>query len=198
MEHIQYWVHQYGYFGVFFILLIEMIGIPLPAETTLTVSGIAWQQGMFSFLWLLFFAGAGNITGSLIAYTIGWYFGRPVVVRFGKYIGITGERFDRLQERYKKYGDWIVLFSKFIAGIRVLVPYLSGINRMPLTRFVVFNLISAILWASVFVLLGRYIETAWHRYYLAAHQFLAPGIIIVVLIIGYYIFKKRSGRGSGC
>lgn len=160
MEHIQYWIHHYGYSGVFFILLLEMIGIPFPAETTLIISGFAWQKGIFSLPLLLFFASAGNIIGSMIAYTIGWYFGRPFVLRFGKHIGITNEKFDKLEEKFKKYGNWIVLFSKFIVGIRVLVPYLSGINRMPPTRFAVFNIVSATLWTSAFVLLGRYIQIA--------------------------------------
>lgn len=195
MEHIQYWVHHYGYFGVFSILLLEMIGIPFPAETTLIISGFTWQQGLFSLPWLLFFASAGNMAGSMIAYTIGWYFGRPIVLRFGKYIGITGEKLDKLERKFNKYGDWIVFFSKFIAGIRILVPYLSGINRMPLTRFTVFSFVSAILWSSVFVLLGRYIEIAWRHYYQSVHQFLLPGIVIAALIMGCYLFKKyRKSR----
>lgn len=198
MEHIHFWIQHYGYYGVFFVLLIEMIGIPFPAETTLTISGIAWQQGLFSLPGLLFFAGAGNIAGSMIAYAIGWYFGRPIVLRYGKYIGITGEKFDRLEGKFNKYGDWIVLFSKFIAGVRVLAPYLSGINRMPWARFAVLNLVSAVLWTSVFVLLGRYIQIAGSRYYQAVHHCLRPGIIIAVLIIGCYIFiRHRNSRSPG-
>lgn len=197
MESIQYWIQHYGYFGVFFILLLEMVGIPFPAETTLTISGVAWQQGIFSLPWLLFFAIAGNMTGSLIAYTIGWYFGRPIVIRYGRYIGITGEKLDKLEGKFNKYGDWIVFFSKFIAGIRILVPYLSGINRMPPARFTVISLVSAILWALVFVLLGRYIEMAWRHYFQAAHQFLLPGIIIAALLIGCYLFiKYRKSRSK--
>lgn len=196
MEHIQYLIQHYGYFGVFFILLLEMIGIPFPAETTLTILGFAWEKGTFSLPWLLLIASAGNITGSMIAYALGQKFGRPIVVRFGKYAGITNEKFNKLEGKFQKYGDWIVLFSKFIAGIRVLVPYLSGINRMPLIRFAVFNVVSAILWTSAFVLLGRYIEMAWNRYYQAIHQFLLPGIILAIIIIGFYVFMKRRNKRS--
>lgn len=197
MEHIQYWIHQYGYSGVFFILLLEMIGIPFPAETTLTFSGFAWQKGIFSLPQLLFFASAGNIIGSMIAYTIGWYFGRPIVVRYGKHIGITNEKLDKLEGKFRKYGDWLVLFSKFIAGIRVLVPYLSGINRMPLTRFAVLNIVSATLWTSAFVLLGRYVGNAWHCYYPVIHQLLLLGAIITTITIGLYIFIKHRKNQQG-
>ncbi len=194
MEHIQHWIYHYGYFGILIILLLEMIGIPFPAETTLIVSGFAWQKGVFSLPLLLLFASAGNITGSIIAYIIGRYLGRPVVMRFGKYIGLTNEKFDKMEGKFKKYGNWLVLFSKFIAGIRVLVPYLSGINRMPLTRFTVLNIISAILWTSTFILLGRYIEITWHRYYQSTHQLLLPVIIIASISIGLYFFIKHRRK----
>jgi len=178
--------------------LAEKMNLGKDVLGLMTAVDVRWQQGMFSLPWLLFFASAGNMAGSMIAYTIGWYFGRPIVLRFGKYIGITSEKLDKLEGKFNKYGVWIVFFSKFIAGIRVLVPYLSGINRMPLTRFAVFSFVSAILWASVFVLLGRYIEITWHHYYQAAHQFLLPGIIIVALIIGCYLFiKYRNSRSKG-
>ena len=93
--HIQALLHHYGYLGVFFILLMEMIGIPFPAETTLTISGFEWTQGVFRLVPLLLAASIGNIFGSTIAYGIGRFLGRPVIVRFGKYIGITNERLDR-------------------------------------------------------------------------------------------------------
>jgi len=128
--NIQLLLHHYGYIGVFFILLLENIGIPFPAETTLTISGFEWTKGVFKFLPLLFAAGIGNIVGSTIAYWIGYLLGRPVIVRFGQYIGITEERLDVADKKFAKFQSAIVLFGKFIAGIRVLIPYLAGINRI--------------------------------------------------------------------
>lgn len=61
---IQHWLHQYGYVGVFFILLTEMVGVPFPAETTLTISGIEWSRGTFSFIPLLLSCAIGNMIGS--------------------------------------------------------------------------------------------------------------------------------------
>lgn len=79
--HIQLLIHHYGYFGVFFILLLEMIDIPFPAETTLTLSGIEWTQGAFHLIPLLIAATVGNASGSVVAYWIGRLLGRPVIVR---------------------------------------------------------------------------------------------------------------------
>lgn len=108
--HIQALLHHYGYLGVFFILLLEMIGIPFPAETTLTISGFEWTQGVFRLVPLLVAASGGNIFGSTIAYGIGRFLGRPVIVRFGKYIGITNERLDKANVTFNRFQRPVCLY----------------------------------------------------------------------------------------
>lgn len=188
--HVQQLISQYGYIGVFFILLVENIGIPFPAETTLTISGFEWMKGAFSLIPLLLSAAIGNILGSTIAYSIGYYLGRPVIVRFGRYIGITSERLDVADKKFAKFRSTVVLFGKFIAGIRVLIPYLAGINRMPFILFSVYNAVSALAWAAFFIIIGRYIEVAWSHYHKVMHQYLVPSIIVVLLLVGIYIALK--------
>ncbi|GMA58544.1 hypothetical protein GCM10025858_30470 [Alicyclobacillus sacchari] len=87
--HFQEIIHHYGYFGVFLIILVEAIGFPFPAETTLTLSGIEWSKGVFHLVPVWLAGCLGNLIGSAIAYMIGWYLGRPIVLYFGKFIGIT-------------------------------------------------------------------------------------------------------------
>lgn len=128
-------LHHYGYVGVFFVLMMEMVGIPFPAETTLTISGFEWSSGVFRLFPLLLAAGIGNIVGSTIAFWLGRLLGRPVIVRFGKYVGINNERLDKANRLFHKHQSWIVIIGKFIAGIRVLIPYLAGINKMILSCF---------------------------------------------------------------
>jgi membrane protein DedA with SNARE-associated domain len=188
------WIAHYGYVGVFLILLFEMIGIPFPAETTLTVSGFEWTKGIFHLFPLLFSAVLGNIVGSSIAYGIGRFLGRPVILRFGRFIGISEQKLDRADQKFMKYRNGIVMVAKFIAGIRVLVPYLAGINRMPFALFSVLNTISAILWATVFIILGKSAEIVWRHYHLALHAFLLPFVIILVILIGILLFIKRRPR----
>lgn len=188
--NIQLLLHHYGYVGVFFILLLEMVGIPFPTETTLTISGFEWTQGVFKLVPLLLSAAIGNIVGSTIAYGIGRILGRPVIVRFGRYIGITNERLDKANVTFAKYQGTIVLFGKFIAGIRVLIPYLAGINKMPFVVFTIYNAVSALVWAGLFIIVGRYIGVEWSRYHQVLHQYMLPAVVIVVVLIGLYIAIK--------
>ncbi|WP_258110590.1 DedA family protein [Alicyclobacillus sp. SP_1] len=189
--HIQQTIHHYGYFGVFSILLLEMVGIPFPAETTLTISGIEWTQGVFQLVPLLVAAATGNSIGSIIAYWIGRLLGRPVIVRWGKYVGITSERLDKANGVFHKYEATVVLFSKFIAGIRVLVPYLAGINRMSFGLFALYTTISAVVWSVLFILLGRYLGIEWSRYHQVLHQYMVPGIIVLVLLLGLIVYWRK-------
>ncbi len=141
---------------MFFILLVENIGIPFPAETTLTIAGFEWMRGAFSLVPLLLAATFGNVVGSTIGYGIGYFLGRPVIVRLGRYVGITSEKLEAADQKFARYRGTLVLFGKFIAGIRILVPYLAGINRMPFVVFSAYNAVSALVWAGFFIIVGRY------------------------------------------
>lgn len=188
---VQHWISQYGYFGVFFILLMEVLGIPFPAETTLTISGFEWTKGVFSLVPIVLAAASGNILGSTIAYGIGYFLGRPVVLRFGKYVGITEKRMQVAEEKFEKYESSIVLFGKFIAGVRVLIPYLAGINKMPLLLFSIYNAISALVWATTFIVLGRYIGVLWNKYHAVFSHYMIPSIIGLVVVVAGFIVLKR-------
>ncbi|BCU82821.1 membrane protein [Polycladomyces abyssicola] len=190
-------IKHYGYGGIFVILLLEMIGIPFPGETILTLSGIEWTIGTFSLLPLLGVAISGNVIGSSIAYGIGRFLGRPVILRYGRLLGITDERLNKAEVKFKKYRIPVILFSKFIAGIRVLVPYLAGINRMSFVAFSIYNFISATLWSVVFIVLGRYLDIAWYRYHQVIHQFLLPALIVTIISVGVYFILKTSNKRRG-
>lgn len=189
--NIYHLLHQYGYQGIFFAFLFEMIGIPFPGETILTFSGIEWKKGTFSLVPLIMTAWAGNIIGSTISYLIGRFLGRNVILRFGKAVGITEKKLQAADEKFNRYRVLVVLFGKFIAGIRVLAAYLAGINRMDFWKFSLYNAAGSFLWVIVFIVLGRYIEVAWQHY----HHFLYPflwlivGILLAAFIAVFY--KKR-------
>jgi membrane protein DedA with SNARE-associated domain len=192
---VQHWISHYGYMGVAFILFIEMLGIPFPAETTLTISGFEWTKGVFSLVPLLICATVGNVLGSTVTYGIGYFLGRPVIVRFGRFVGITEEKLKRADDTFAKYRGTIVLFGKFIAGIRVLIPYLAGINKMPFILFTVYNAVSALVWSAFFIIVGRYVGVAWSHYHEAMHHYLVPIIVAAALIGGLVLtLKVRKKR----
>ncbi len=187
---VHYWIQQYGYFGVFITLLLEMIGIPFPGSTILTLSGIEWTKGTFSLLPLLFFAIVGNIVGSSIAYAIGRFFGRSIILRFGKKFGITIKKFEKAEKKFRMYRVSIILFAKFIPGFRELIAYLAGIERMSFIMFSIYNTIGTLLWVTIFVFFGRYVQVAWEKYHQTINQYLLPLTVLGVMILTIYIGRK--------
>jgi membrane protein DedA with SNARE-associated domain len=195
---IQSLIHSYGYMGVGFILFIEMVGIPFPAETTLILSGVMWTHGVLKFFPLFAAVNIGNILGSTCAYGLGLFLGRPVIVRLGKYVGLTNERLDKGNRIFAKYQILVVLFGKFIAGIRVIIPYLAGINKMPFLKFSLYNALSSFLWTTAFIVIGKYIEELWSHYYTVLKPYMTPVIItaalLIVIFFGIKIWIKRRGK----
>ena len=193
---IQHLLHLYGYWGILVILLLEMIGIPFPAETTLIFSGLEWANGAFNFVPLFIAAAVGNIIGSTIAYGIGHLLGRPAIVRYGRYVGITPGKLDKADHRFQKFQHWIVILSKFIAGIRVFTPYVAGINNMNFGLFSLLNAISAFLWVTLFVFIGRYVGIEWMNHYKIIYHYLYPWGLVLAIVIGIMIairiwYRKR-------
>jgi membrane protein DedA with SNARE-associated domain len=167
-----------------------VIGIPFPAETTLTLTGIAWSAGQLSLLPLIIMASLGNIVGSTIAYFIGKYLGRLIILRFGKYVGITEKRLDRAEAQFRKYQSGVIVIGKFVAGIRVLIPYLAGINETGFIRFTLYNSLSAVVWVIAFVILGNYIGKLWAHYHTLFFHYLTPSIIVLGVLLGSYVWWK--------
>ncbi|WP_281168946.1 DedA family protein [Effusibacillus pohliae] len=173
-----------------------MIGIPLPGETALTLAGIAWMSGTFSFVPLFLTAVSGNFLGASIAYFIGRFLGRPAILRYGRYAGMTEERMKKAEDKFLRYRLPLLLFSRFIAGVRVLVPYLAGMNGIPFWMFSFYNFVGAAVWCSAFVILGRYADIAWHRYHQVMHQYFLPAVLFAALAVGVCAgikIKKKQG-----
>jgi membrane protein DedA with SNARE-associated domain len=190
--HVHQFMHQYGYGGIFLILFLEMVGIPFPAETTLTLSGIEWINGAFSLIPLILIATLGNVMGSSIAYAIGRFLGRNVILRYGKFVGITDKKLAAAEAKFQQYQIKALLVCKFIAGIRILIPYLAGLNRMPFLIFTVYNTFVALIWTTLFIVFGRYIGALWHHYHHYLHGNPYFVVLLGVLFVGLYLTVKKK------
>ncbi|KPV40862.1 DedA family protein [Alicyclobacillus ferrooxydans] len=190
---VQQLFHHYGYFGVFFVFVAEMVGAPFPAETTLTFCGVEWAQGNFAFVPLWLAAALGNMVGSTISYAVGHYLGYPVVIRYGRFVGLKEARLKKAEEMFAKHRNSIVLYGKFVSGVRVLTPFLAGVNRMTFGWFSFWNGLSALGWSAFFILEGKYLEKLWKHYdvFLKHHEIaliLAAGTVVSIV---WVLFTRK-------
>ena len=186
-------VTKYGSFAVAVVVGLESMGLPLPGEAILIAASIyAGKTHGLNIAEVIAAAAAGAIVGDNIGYWIGRKIGFPLLVRYGRYVGLSEQRIKLGQYLFMQHGGKIVFFGRFVAILRVLAALLAGVNRMSWPRFFVANAAGAILWATAFGL-GAYVlgEDIEHLTKPAA---LALGLIGVALVVAWVLFVRAHER----
>ena len=159
-----------GYIGVLVAMAIESAMIPLPSELILPFAGFLVSDptqiepltGEPWNFWLAVIAGTvGNTTGSLIAYAIGAYGGRPFLERYGRYLLIRHHEIELADRFFQRWGVPTVFFSRMLPIVRTFISFPAGVARMPLGTFVLFSTLGAIPWSIALVYAGTVLGANW-------------------------------------
>ncbi|MBI4983165.1 DedA family protein [Candidatus Woesearchaeota archaeon] len=188
-----------GYFGVFFLMMLESMIAPVPSELVMPFAGFLVTRGEFSFYLVIICSSLGSLIGSLISYYIGKYGGEAVVLRYGRYLLLDQHDLQRTQSWFNKKGEITVLISRFIPVVRHLISIPAGTGRMNLKKFCVYTLIGATLWNTFLAYLGLKLGENWAmvRQY---SEYISVPTAIIILIVGLYLIyrhichKKRSSE----
>ena len=154
MEQLISLIEQYGYLVVFFGVMLESTGVPLPGETILLAAGFLAQRGHIDVGDAIVFGILGAVVGDQIGYWVGREGGRPFVLRWGHYVRITPERLARAEAFFERHGGKAVFLARFFAGLRVFGALVAGISRMRWGTFVFYNVLGGAVWATAVVLVG--------------------------------------------
>lgn len=176
-------------------MFFEAIGIPFPSETILISSGIEVTRGVFHFIPLWLSASLGNVLGSNIAYFIGRFVGRTALLKYGRYVKITDAKLRGVEKKFQKYQIPFIVIGKFIAFVRIVIPYLAGINKVVFWKFSIYNTLAAFGWSALFILLGHTIEQVWKQYsHTIIHYWFISAPIVVLIVIGGWWLHKKTGH----
>ncbi|HVI13820.1 MAG TPA: DedA family protein [Pseudolabrys sp.] len=193
-------VRHYGAFAVTPILAIEAIGAPVPGESLLIFASVLAGRGEMSLPALLIFAWVGSVIGDNLGFLIGRKLGRKTVLRYGAKVGLTNERFSKIEITYVRYGSATVLFARFFSILRQLNGIVAGILGMSWWRFVLFDAVGAALWVAVWVFLPAYFsEHLAFIVTLAHHKIVVVSFLIVVgliLVVAFFIRRMRETGGT--
>src|SRR5919199_3566204 len=154
LDYILSLIGQYGYLIVFFGVMLESIGEPLPGETILLASGFLVHQGALDLGDAIAFGISGAVIGDQIGYWVGREGGRPFVLRWGRYVWITPERLARAEAFFDRHGGKAVFLARFFAGLRVFGALVAGISRMRWGTFIFYNALGGAVWATAAVSVG--------------------------------------------
>jgi membrane protein DedA with SNARE-associated domain len=197
---VAHYVAQYGYLAVGLGILLEDFGMPTPGETLLITGAILASGGALNIWLLLPIAFIGAVIGDNIGFLIGHTGGHHLMVRYGHRVGITHERFERVEAFFERYGGWVIVFARFVVILRQFNGIVAGTLGMHWLHFTVLNAIGAALWVGFWGMLsywlGKGILVYLHE--LHAATFAIGAIIVVALIAGaaYVLRQTRSKRSD--
>jgi membrane protein DedA with SNARE-associated domain len=191
-----------GYVGVMLAMAIESAMIPLPSELILPFAGflvsdpsqiepITGQPWSF---WIVVIVGTiGNTLGSLVAYAIGAYGGRPFLERYGKYLLIRPHEIELADHFFAKWGSQTVFFSRLLPIVRTFISFPAGVARMDLRKFIVYSTAGAFLWSILLVWAGVQLGENWVEIRAMLQPFdLAIAVAVVVGAVAF--LWLRLGR----
>ncbi len=141
-------VREHGPVAVGVVIFLESFGAPLPGESLLVLSGALAARGEIPLVALLAWAWCGAVLGDSVGYLVGRRFGRALIVRYGSRIGLTHERFSKVEAVFRHYGPLAVAFARFFDILRQLNGLVTGTAGMAFPRFLVFNVIGGFLWVG--------------------------------------------------
>jgi membrane protein DedA with SNARE-associated domain len=159
-----------GYVGVSVAMAIESAMIPLPSELILPYAGFLISdpnqlepltRQPWSFWIVVIVATVGNTAGSLIAYAIGAWGGRPFLERYGRYLLIRPHEIEAADRFFAKYGAATVFFGRLLPIVRTFISFPAGVTRMPLRKFVVYSTAGAVPWSMALVFAGMQLGSRW-------------------------------------
>ena len=152
-----------GYSGVVLLMAIESACIPLPSEIIMPFSGYLVSTGELN-LWGVAVAGAvGCVLGSLVAYWVGMYGGRPFIEKYGRYILLSRYDLDIADRWFAKYGEIIVFVSRLLPAIRTFIAFPAGVARMNLPRFVIYTFAGSLPWCLGLAYVGQKLGEQWDK-----------------------------------
>jgi membrane protein DedA with SNARE-associated domain len=183
-------IQRLGYAGLFGGMAFQATGfVPLPSEVMMSFGGYLANAGKL-LLWLVILFGAlGDVVGAIVAYAIGYYGGRPFLVRFGRFFFVREAEMQRADRWFQLFGSRAVLICKLLPGIRAIAALPAGITRMPLGIFVGYTSIGAIIWCTGFASLGYTLGKNWAALEPLFRRFSFLLLGLLVLAIGFWIWS---------
>jgi membrane protein DedA with SNARE-associated domain len=186
-----------GYLGVVTLMAIESACIPLPSEVIMPFSGYLVYTGRFHLLWVATAGAIGCNLGSVIAYEVGFYGGRPLVERYGSYILLSRGELDWADHFFVRWGSAAVFIARLLPVIRTFIALPAGIARMPRLRFHVYTFVGSWPWCFVLAYIGMTLGEKWEtdpRLKLWFHRF--DAVIVVVALAGaaWFLWSRWAHR----
>ena len=184
-----------GYAGIFLLMTVESACTPLPSEIVMPFGGFAAQRGDLNFILVVLAGTLGCLAGSLIAYSVGYYGGRPLLKKYGRYVFIKDHDIDLADRWFNKYGSKAVFVARLLPIVRAFISLPAGIARMDIKRFTAYSFLGSLPWCFALAYVGVLLGDNWgtlEHYWIYLDIATVLGIATFIAYLGYKIFIKKD------
>ena len=197
VEQLPQWISHYGYIAIFTLLMLGIVGVPIPDETLLTLVGYLVLNGELQFVPAVASAFAGSVCGISFSYLIGVYGGGFIVRKYGLMLGITDTRRERIHRWFDHAGKWSLVLGYFVPGVRHIIAIIAGTSGLRWPLFMLFAYSGAFIWSAGFITAGYFIGKKWRQLSGTVHEYVLI-VIIAAAIVGicWWLCRKWQGKGQ--
>lgn len=193
-DNILEFLSRLGLPGVFIGVFLEAIGLPFPGSILVGLAGFLSKQGDFNIVAAWLVSMLGYLLGSLSAFMIGRHFGETLLEQWKRYIRLTPERIEKAQKLLRKSAPVYVIGGRFLPTIGNITPYVAGISNISIIKFLIYDMVHAVLWLTIFLGAGVVFGSEW--YMMTENPWvkwiaIGGGLLILVYVF-WRLFSVRS------
>lgn len=193
-------IDSMGYSGLFLLIVLESTLVPVPSMLVMPFAGYLASTGHFSLPAILVINSTAALTGSLLSYGFGAAGGKPLLLRYGRYVMVRPDDVRKTEEFFARHGAWTVLIARFLPVVRHLISIPAGIARMKLPTFVVQTFLGATLWGGGLMVVGYQVGANWESFSKTAKRYdlvVALAVVVVILAVAVRFYLKRKAQRQG-
>jgi membrane protein DedA with SNARE-associated domain len=181
-----------GYPGIFILMAMESSVIPIPSELVMPPAGYLAQQGQMNMLIVILCGTAGSLAGAYANYFAAHYLGRPLLLKYGKHVWITEEKFAKVERFFRDHGEVSTFVGRLLPVVRHLISLPAGLSGMNHVKFSLYTLAGAGLWVTVLTFIGYFIGMNRELIMRYSHHALIGAVVLSAVIIIFYVRSHRK------
>jgi membrane protein DedA with SNARE-associated domain len=181
-----------GYPGIFLLMAMESSVIPIPSELVMPPAGYLAHAGQMNMLAAILCGTAGSLVGAYVNYFAAHYLGRPLLLKYGRYVWITEEKFAKVETFFKSHGEISTFIGRLLPVVRHLISLPAGLAGMHHWKFSLYTLLGAGIWVTVLTVIGYIIGREEALIMKYSHQALIGVVIFSAVLIALYVRRHRK------
>ena len=187
-------VGELGYVGIVALMFLESSFFPFPSEVVMVPAGYLASKGEMNITMVVLSGILGSILGALFNYVLAIKLGRPLIVKYGRFAGITERALGRTDDYFNEHGEISIFIGRLIPGIRQYISFPAGLCRMRLDRFVIYTALGAGIWMIILTVIGYLVGSNEELIYTYVRKSSLSLLVFAALLVYIYIWHHKRKK----